>query len=341
MKIAYVVDTKVSALGIAATSRARSNPEISVIEGLNFYTPGSLVSHLRRGKYDLVIFSWRFLAFDLLSFRHLRGPIRRLFRDSSLAVVIPDHLGIDGDLAMKEALLLAEVDYFLVTSQLLFQHYTERYPDKCLGILHDMPNLEEIDVVRASASGISEEIIWVGNSKWGERMGFKDHKRFEEIVKVLISKNYKIKVVDSALRRLSNLNVLQTIRESRYLIHCSKSEGTGLPVLEAAAVGTVPITTGVGIAEEFLVGELSPLLVSPKAEEFETALSWARENFLWLQAKLRDRFDEYVHQSLQENIYFEIDRAGHKIERSIWNEFQSGLKWAVRSLKYRLTKSTH
>jgi len=335
LKIAYIVDTKYSALGIAAMSRAARDPSITVVEGLNYLTPWGLTVYLVKERFDLVIFSWRFLAHELYSFRYLSKAIRRLSRFSSFAIVVPDHLAVDGKLEEKEELLIHAVDYFLVTNQVLFQHYKKKYPSKCKGIFHDIPNIEALNYQKSLNNPKSDGIIWVGNSRWGERMGFRDHKRFRDIVLVLIAKDYNIRVIDSAIQKMDNSEVLTLIDENRFLIQCSRSEGTGLPVLEAAALGNVPITTPVGIAKEFLVGELEPLIVGAKVEEFEYALNWARDNISWLPEKIASRFNDYIQECIHEEIFYKSDAGRHRIRQSIRTELLLSIRWVARSTLYK------
>jgi glycosyltransferase involved in cell wall biosynthesis len=63
--------------------------------------------------------------------------------------------------------------------------------------------------------------------------------------------------------------VLREIAESEILIQASAHEGTGLPLLEAMGVGTIPITSDVGIAREVLIDGLQHLIVKRNANDFE------------------------------------------------------------------------
>ena len=335
MKIAYIVDTEKSALGIAAASRAARDPHISIVEGLNFLTPWGLSRYLLEGKFDLIIFSWRFLAYELFSFSYLSRAINNLSKSAIFAFIVPDHLAVEGELEEKEDLLIQAVDYFLVTSEILFKQYRDKYPEKCKGILHDIPNTEALKYQRSQNKVKSDGIIWVGNSKWGERQGFKDHKRYIEIVSVLIAKNYKVRIVDSAIRKLDNSKVLELINENMFLIQCSKSEGTGLPVLEAAALGNIPITTPVGIAGEFLVGDLKNLVVGENVENFERALQWAKNNKSWLPKKLASSFDDYINECIREEIFYKSGTGLHRIRQTLLRELQLTVRWIARSAVYK------
>jgi glycosyltransferase involved in cell wall biosynthesis len=338
MRIAYVVDAKYSALGISARSRAKINHNISIIEGLNYPTPYSLVNMLVKGEYDLVIFSWRFLAFELFSFHHLKRILKTLQSQSSVAVVIPDHIGEQGDLREREDILLKHIDYFLVTSDLLFSFYSQKYPEKCKGILHDIPDL---DVIRAERLRIPEKknaMIWVGNSKWGERLGFQDYKRLSSIVLPLVSRGMQIQIIDSAKQRLSNTDVLREINQSNLLIQCSTKEGTGLPLLEAAGLGVAPISTKVGVAAEILNDELSALLVEPTVDGFTEAIKWANQNLTWITETIIKNFESYCQKAEAEPIFFEAARSEHVIETVSNQDFYDFVRWFIRWCKFQIRK---
>jgi glycosyltransferase involved in cell wall biosynthesis len=128
-------------------------------------------------------------------------------------------------------------------------------------ILHDMPNRKMIEVTRANqlrSKQSKTRVIWVGNSKWGKKQGFHDHKGFYEVVKPLknllqnCDSNIVLEIIDSGESRISYELVLQKIRDSDVLIQTSSSEGTGLPLLEALGLETDVITTDVGVASEVL-----------------------------------------------------------------------------------------
>ena len=335
MRIAYVVDAKFSALGIAAQSRAKINAEISIIEALKYRTPRSLTRALLEGDFDLVIFSWRFLLYELFSFNHLRNQLVELRSQSSIAIVIPDHMGEQPKLRFREDDLIQHVDYFLVTSKLLFSDYSGRHPEKCRGILHDLPNIDGIRQQRSQLLKKRNDIIWVGNSVWGERIGFKDYKRYSRIVLPLVARNHKIKIIDSAKKRVTNQEVLREIHQSISLIQCSSKEGTGLPLLEAAGLGVIPISTNVGVAEEVLKGGLKPLLAEASVDDFGRAISWANENLDWLPELLIQNFEQYCKSALSEEIYFRSESSQYFNEHISDSFNLNYLKWFLRFCKHK------
>ena len=336
MKIAYVIDKNSSALGIAAAMRQEVVPEIDVIEGLSYLTPRSLSNALIKSNYDLIIFSWRFFAFEFLSLRHIKKSIDIISSNSIIAIIIPDHLGASHLMQFREDILIRHVDYFLVTNEKLFQYYAARYPAKCKGVLHDLPNIKKIEFLRSQGIEKSRRAIWVGNSNWGKRAGIIDHKGHDLLISPLLHLGAEIRVIDSALERLSNLEVLTEIAKSTFLLQTSRSEGTGLPLLEAAGLGVIPITTNVGVAEEFLRGLLSQLISNPTPKDFLFVKDWALRNEAKLSQELIARFDDYVSAAQRESIYYDSEKSVNSISVNLWTEFKSCLLWFLRSGKYRV-----
>lgn len=272
-----VADIEHSALSIAALSRSNFQ-DARVIHALDFLTPESLLKELIERKPQLILFSWRQALLDILNFCS-QEDLKSLRKETTLAVLIPDHLGVSTKFRNEEFDLLKYVDYYLVTSEILFELYST-LPDspKPIAILHDIPDLNLIRRIRAETREIkSSQVTWVGNSKWGVNQGFMDHKGFTSVIQPLI-KHFeshgfctKIQVIDSALGRKSNIDVLRTIHNSNFLLQCSISEGTGLPILEALGLGVTPITTDVGIAREVLGSHMN-LIVPRTPERFHSLI---------------------------------------------------------------------
>jgi hypothetical protein len=257
-KVLFISDVEHSALSTAARARAEILGA-QVIYSLDFSTPSKLFNFITSLNPEIVIFSWRQSLIDLLD---TLAPEHVLWwgQKMTIAVIIPDHLGLKPENHIKEVDLLNFVDYYLVTSKLLFDLYS-KYSDvpKPSGILHDLPNVSLINHIASERmQEISGDVIWVGNSKWGKRQGFSDHKGFFKVVKPLIEivHNHNncitISVVDSSKGRKTNEETLRLIRSSKILLLTSMSEGTGLPILEALGLGVPPLTTEVGIAGEIL-----------------------------------------------------------------------------------------
>ena len=253
-----VADVEFSALSIAARSRAKIQGA-EIIYASKYVTPTSLIRQLIAKRPKLIIFSWRQALIDILNVSSAE-LLNSLRSHTNLAVIIPDHLGVSTKLQIAEIKLLNYVDYYLVTSHVLFEIYSNAPGiPKPAAVLHDIPDVDLIRGVRAEMGGRKHnQVTWVGNSKWGINQGFEDHKGFHSVIKPLSTLFEQhnqctyIDVIDSAVGRKSNIEVLKTIHASRLLLQSSVSEGTGLPILEALGLGVTPITTDVGIAREIL-----------------------------------------------------------------------------------------
>lgn len=273
MKIVYVVDREDSALGISAKSRAAVTQfaEVSVVEALAFCSPIKLLKHVHFLEPDYVIFSWRFIITEFFSGKLSLRWLSRLSSSSHIGALVPDYLGLAKDHCQDERQVLDFVDFFMVTNWELSEHYSKLdFRAQFLGILHDLPNVHEIRKLRnekQNNSLNSKRIIWVGNSRWGSRQGFVDHKGLQEVflpsMEILRHNlpSLKVCVVDSSQKRIDNHLALRLIQKSDILVQTSKSEGTGMQVLEAIGLGVIPVTTRVGIANEILNDTLPSLIV--------------------------------------------------------------------------------
>jgi glycosyltransferase involved in cell wall biosynthesis len=190
----------------------------------------------------------------------------------SIYLLVADFVGIH-KLSEKEQRLIASADGFLVTSNLLRKAYLDNYQINSIDLLHDLPDLDQHSRIRnTNTDNVPKKIIWVGNSKWGERLGFKDHKGLNKLaipvfnILKTLDKNIEIRIIDSADSRIENSRVLDEIQEAACLLVTSDSEGTALPILEAAALGTPVVSVDVGIAGEILTGELSDQIVNRDPE---------------------------------------------------------------------------
>jgi len=269
-----VVDTHKSALGISAHQHARLTNSI-VIAALDYPSPGRFLTELKNAKPDYILFFWRRLLLDLFG---LNNSIIRSLQKSGKEIyfLVNDHLGTKEPYLKEEAQLVFRSNGYLVTNELLFQEYSTLYPNHPpLGIYRDLPDLENIERIRQeNILKVKNKIVWIGNGKWGHHFGFVDHKGLRRIVIPLKSKIEKefaqidFTIIDSSENFLNNLDILREIASAKILIQASDSEGTGMPILEAMALGTFPITTRVGIAPEVFSRLNFQGLVAPNVDSF-------------------------------------------------------------------------
>jgi glycosyltransferase involved in cell wall biosynthesis len=197
--------------------------------------------------------------------------------------------------------------------------------------------------VHRNIDGISsQQIIWVGNSVWGKRQGKIDHKGLQGIVTPLRRlpslKEFSFKIIDSSVRKRSHQEVLSEIAKSSILLHPSKSEGTGLPILEASLLGCFPITTKVGIADELLGRDFGFLIVERDIQKSEQAILIARQMDNRQREKLINTAGEFLNRVSQERIPTDLVSKGTTIQihlskiRQIWVL----IKWIYRFYMNRL-----
>ncbi len=305
-----ISDTQNSALSISARSRSKLiNAE--VLYGDNFQSVNQLFDVIIEKNPPTLLFVWRQSLLDLLN--SITNEQRALLKEGrTLIVLVPDHLGLDNPGPTQEYELLNYVDHYYVTSKILYQAYDSTPSiQKPSGILHDLPDVDLIRKTRAEITEVkTNQVVWVGNSKWGSKQGYKDHKGYRSIIKQLeiIFKNhkdcFKIKIVDSATKSRPNKEVLREIHESSFLLLTSKSEGTGLPLLESLGLGVTPLSTRVGIAPElltahpYLIQEFTPDGIHELLHKDNPRITLSRNEAIEL-------FEQFISTISQELLQFE------------------------------------
>ena len=343
MKGVYIVDIEYSPLWRAAQYHCESN-SLVLIAATSFSSPFELVKALSEHNPDYLIISWR-EAFDAVLWGR---RCRKVLIESNplIFLLIPDHLGLD--LYKEREVLRCEVaDVILTTSIRLKQSYMDLNASFQIEVLHDMPDINLLNS-RKFKNIIRREnqLIWVGNSQWGKRQGLYDHKGLHRFVKDIFANvkaeesNASLVVIDSALSALKHEYVLDNLAQSSCLIVTSDSEGTCLPILEAAALGTPVVTFDVGIAHEIFAGELKNQFIAPrntsKASElvlkvlsdFNKASNDSK--FAWEQyfQKASGDLQQLLSRDFHHSGMWRI-REGNRVSR---------LKWYLRWLKRKILK---
>ena len=276
MKILLVSDTESSAVSIAARERAKLF-DADLIYSTNFRNPLSILDYIKRNHYGGVLFCWRGALKEGMNLPKFRKIYRQLAENTAFHCLVPDFLGLNPLFLEEERNLLANVHGYWVTSQQLFNIYTKTFRDTPpKGILHDLP---DVNLISKSYSNSQElKVFWVGNSQWGRRYGYNDHKGLQRYVKPLVSRfkstipTLNFEIIDSYEQKVSNEELIKRMSTARVVIQTSDSEGTGLPILEALGLGVVPITGNVGIASEVLQSNLSNFIVEASIENFEDTI---------------------------------------------------------------------
>jgi hypothetical protein len=218
MTILMIVDTANSAL--ATSARARMNlQEIELLIATDYSSPRKLIQEIERRTFSALFFSWRACLYDLAKCSSTANTLNLMKRDFPIGVLIPDYIGLQDKFIEAESELLHFCDFYYVTNrdlQKLYENNLE-FP-KPNGVLHDMPNVSLVREKRKSANNRDpNKVIWVGNSHWGKRQGFTDHKGFKQVViplqKELIEHGecFQLVMIDSFQNQMSQSLVFDSM----------------------------------------------------------------------------------------------------------------------------------
>jgi hypothetical protein len=253
-------------------------------------------------------------------------------------------MGLETKFENIEAKMINASEYYVVTSKLLFDQYTAKYPTKPpKKVYHDLPNLKLIEEVRKNFQKNTSQktkIIWVGNSKWGRRQGYKDHKGLEKYVRPL--KEYcekylnsiTVEIIDSSVNNLNQRETLMRIRDSDILIQVSKSEGTGIAILEAIGLETQVLTTNVGIADEFFSIDDYQILKDKSIHGILTSIGNLTNSTST--ETVRRKYEQYVENARSENLV-SVDKTREFVKsNSMFLNFTVSAFWFYRFLYNKL-----
>jgi glycosyltransferase involved in cell wall biosynthesis len=341
--IAIVVDKLNSGLGIAATSRAQTNSDIQVIPALDFQSHLELMKFLVEQSFSHIIFSWRESFADLYTIHSNSFYWHQLRQRSFLSVCFADLNFFVSEKSRVDFVCLTYSDLILATSPEIKKKI--RDSNRALAnveLFRDLPNRNNLISATTNIERIYD-IIWVGNSTWGKNRMIKDHKRFHGIVRPLferlveINPSFKCIFIDLADGFVSNREVVGLISQSKILIQASRSEGTGLPVLEAMALGTVPISTPVGVGQ-YLLDAFPECLVpiDPTVEDYIVKIQniYESERFDDVSQKLINCFNSYSKICALDTMNLKSYKAKNynpQIPERFYFRVLCKLKWKVRA----------
>lgn len=268
-KIAFVVDIKGWAFDIIARHVKKQLSDeyiIKIYYWESYPSAKGFIKNLLLDKVDHVHFFFREqlkVIFDTLN-----GKDKDVIYFNKLIITthIPDYLySSDVELFERKKIFDFVNGYFVINSELGNIYEKTGIIEKPLGVIYDWPLSEcitrSIDVLPSNKDIIN--IMWAGNSKWGDYAGYIDYKGFNGIIMPVIqqlqSDGFQIKFTafDSAVKRYPREEVLDALGKSDILLIASEAEGTPLTLIEAMAAGVAVVTTRVGIAPEVLSGQYS------------------------------------------------------------------------------------
>nr|QCH03180.1 glycosyl transferase family 1 [Plesiomonas shigelloides] len=310
MNIILIVDRLDWAFGkIAENIKSKINKEnnVSILCTSKFSDYGDFLEHLNfevSGKPSIIHFYWRDYLFEALEFSRLNDKFCDVFIKNKITTHIPDHLFTSSDPVEyeKRVNMMKFIDGYFTTSSKLFSIYCDQNdfnkPEK---IIYDAP---KIDFTRDELPSKNEvlKVVWIGNSRWGEHLGFLDYKGLESIVIPAIKKikkegfNVEYIELDSYKEKTTHENVLGILRCADVLLISSEEEGTPLPLIEAMANGCAIITTDVGIASEILPEMQKQFIVDRECDAFYEAIKKINENrelLLDLKIKNKEAYEKF------------------------------------------------
>lgn len=342
LNILFIADVNNSA--IATSSRAwKKIMGGEVLYSAHFLSPMQLLRAASRKNPDIILFTWRGALSEILKDSKSTKYLQTSFINSKIIFSVPDYLGLKPTSSDEQLLKFA--DGVTVVSENLYAIYSQMN-ERIIPILvlRDLPDLNAINKTMLQKVNKKSQVIWVGNSKWGEGLGYIDHKGFKRFIQPIFASLHKLdpKLETIAIDRGSKFipleNTLEMIRNSKFLLQFSDSEGTGLPIIEACGLGTIPITRDVGIARELLQGTLQQFIVT-NADEALTRISNFKNNDITEQ--LIKAYENYIQKCIStiQSIEFRnvpirlAERKNLKVKTSVKNSLWIRLRWIYRFLR--------
>ena len=343
-----ISDTRISAISTSSRIWAdKLNAEI--IYALEFPTLAKLIQVVNQN-YDWVLFTWRGSLEVILKDRILTCSLNKACKEKVLLFSVPDHIDLSVEGGVNANPIYFYADSFTVVSRRLQSSYvnSQSIAESPL-YLPDFPNISLLeDVRKMNLPKVPNSVIWIGNSRWGNNLGFHDHKgyvsKFKRIIDISVARSIPLsfKVIDRGKAYLPHRATLIELAKSTFLLQTSASEGTGLPVLEALALGTYPISTDVGINRE-VFGDRWIEFYGSSPQEF---LDKIQSSSLAIDtSNLHDFFNLYVEKCSEHIANFEfpekdssgrVDANREKYLTEIGIDFRGRLRWSVRFLLHQV-----
>ncbi|EHX1052280.1 glycosyltransferase, partial [Salmonella enterica subsp. enterica serovar Oranienburg] len=284
MNLFLIVDRLDWAFGIIAQNLATEliDFNVKIVCTDDFKTVADLIMYLRKNvkEKSILHFFWRDYLMEVMNFTQRNLKYKEVLTNNIVTTHIPDHLFTYDDITNYERRipLMNFVDGYFVSSSKLKDLYSGR-PDfpPPHSIIYDLPTIPLSDGNHQN-NRERKKIVWIGNSKWGEYLGYKDYKGLNTIVLPALDKlkksgyHFDFIKFDSSQSKTDREVILKTLSEADILIISSEYEGTPLPLLEAMANSCAIVSTDVGIANEVLPEEQRQYIVSRDPEAFYDSL---------------------------------------------------------------------
>jgi glycosyltransferase involved in cell wall biosynthesis len=343
-----ISDTRNSA--ISTSSRVWAEKlDAKIIYALEFSSLAKLVKAIS-ADYVWVLFTWRGSLELILRDKFLTSRLNKTCQSSTLLFSVPDHIDLSIEGRVKSNPIYQYADGFTVVSRRLQDSYGALGDSNVKPLyLPDFLNSKLVDEVqKMNLPKEQNSVLWVGNSRWGESLGFQDHKgyvsKFRKIIEISQQKSIplRFKVIDRGRAFIPQRSTLIEIAKSNFLLQTSASEGTGLPVLEALALGTYPLTTDVGINRE-VFGDRWQEFVASDPEDFLDKILFLIKSLDI--NELQGIYSHYVAQCslIVANFQFPIRESFGQIDKKreeylvqLGIDVKSRLRWPIRFLLNKL-----
>lgn len=305
MKIVFVVDTPNWAFDNIAKRLKDSLTEhnVNIIYTSKYNNNYSVFLkdlELLSSDADVIHFFWRDYLNEIL--RHVKN-VGSKFQDLLISKVItthiPDHLYLSNLPEIEARLeMLNFVDGYFTTSKKLYSQYCElHYVPEPITIIQDCPSVKAIDNI---TSKDTFDVVWIGNSKWGEHLSLKDYKGLNTIVlpavKSISEKHKSVRFFefDKSKKHTEHDVILECLSNADVLLISSVEEGTPLPLIEAMANRCAIISTDVGICREILPEIQQEYIVERSSQSFENALEKLVTNPNVLAKIKNENYDSFI-----------------------------------------------
>jgi glycosyltransferase involved in cell wall biosynthesis len=260
-KIVFVVDIRGHAFDFIAKT-IKIEGDVTTLYWSDFTSVKMLTKKLEELRPDLVHFFWR-KQLELV-FQDLKMHSRKYsnLARTHFTFSVPDHLYSDDSELIESFELFENASSYIVTSKKLLDIYQGKFFIPApYGIIHDK-SIQSWPALQERNPNKPLKVLWVGNSKWGEWIGARDHKGLNSVILPAIEMANReeqivdFKCIDSSVKKYSHQEVLDQMKNADVILQFSETEGTGLPLLEGVLHGAIPITSDVGIAMEFIPASL-------------------------------------------------------------------------------------
>lgn len=292
-KIALIVDVEGWAFyNIASQLKKRLSQfyDFEIITRGSIHSTISLIFYLQ--KFDLFHFFWRGELSSLEDEGNLQTLqemgmtlpefVETYLKPKCVTTAIYDHWLIEEEYIEKVNKFLKYVDYYVVSSKKLLDHYQNEkrylkspymeFSDGVDPTIFYPLNLERFQVDNLKNRKI--KIGWVGNSAWKNETDLKsDIKGVHSILKPAIQELQQEGLpieeyfADRQVRWIPHDKMNEYYSKIDVLVCASLNEGTPNPVLEAIAAGVPIISTDVGIVSESLGKKQKQLILENRSIE--------------------------------------------------------------------------